>query len=85
MGKAFEKQIKTIEYQGKNQIKAVQDQGHVKTTKKYDYDDEDSPLISNQKEMFNELIEKRLDDIAKLHKKVNRNDLVYRYKVTLLI
>ena len=49
MGKAFEKQIKTIEDQGKKQIKAIQDQGHVKTIKKYDYDDEDSPLISKQK------------------------------------
>ena len=36
MGKAFEKQIKTIEDQGKKQIKAIQDQGHVKTIKKYD-------------------------------------------------
>ena len=30
-GKAFEKQIKTIEDQGEKQIKSVQDQGHVKT------------------------------------------------------
>ena len=50
MGKAFEKQIKTIEDQGEKQIKAIQDQGRVKTIKKYDYDDEDSSLISKQKE-----------------------------------
>ena len=49
LGKAFEKQIKTIEDQGEKQIKAIQDQGHVKTMKKCDYDDEDSPLISKQK------------------------------------
>ena len=49
LGKAFEKQIKTIEDQGEKQIKAIQDQGHVKTVKKYDYDDEDSPSISKQK------------------------------------
>ena len=49
MGKAFEKQTKTIEHQGEKQIKAIKDQGHVKTVKKHDYDDEDSPLISKQK------------------------------------
>ena len=31
LGKAFEKQIKTIEDQGEEQIKAIQDQGEVKT------------------------------------------------------
>ena len=49
LGKAYEKQIKTIEVQGEKQIKAIEDQGHVKAIKKYDYDNEDSPLISNQK------------------------------------
>ena len=46
LGKAFEKQIKTIEDQGEKQIKAIQDQGQVKTIKKYIYDNEDIPLIS---------------------------------------
>ena len=60
MGKAFEKQIKTIEDQGEKQIKAIQDQGEkqikaiqdqgqVKTIKKYDYDIEDTTFISKQK------------------------------------
>ena len=49
MGKASEKQIKTIEDQGQKQIKALQDQGQVKTIKKYTYDDEDTPLISKHK------------------------------------
>ena len=31
LGKAFKKQIKTIEDQGEKQIKAIQDQGEVKT------------------------------------------------------
>ena len=80
LGKAFEKQIKTIEDQGEKQIKAIQNQGHVKTIKKYDYDDEDSPLISKQKEIFNELADKRLKEITELDEKVNLNDLVYRYQ-----
>ena len=46
LGKAFEKQIKKMEDQREKQIKAIQNQGQFKTIKKYDYDDEDSPLIS---------------------------------------
>ena len=49
LGKAFEKQTKTVEDQGEKQIKGIQDQGHVKTVKKCDYDDENSPSISKQK------------------------------------
>ena len=79
LGKAFEKQIKTIENQGEKQIKAIQNQGQVKTIKKYTYDDEDSPLISKQKEIFNKLVDKKLDEITRLDKKVNHDDLIYRY------
>ena len=80
LGKAFEKQIETIEDQGKEQIKAIKSRGQVKTIKKYDHDDEDSPLTSKKKEIFNELVDKRLNEINELHKKVNFDDLVYRYK-----
>ena len=81
LGKAFEKQIKTIEDQREKQIKAIQDQGQVKTIKKYDYDDdEDTPFISKQKEIFNELVDERLEKITDLDKKVNSDDLIYRYK-----
>ena len=33
LGKAFEKQIKTIKDQGQKQIKSIQDQGQIKTIK----------------------------------------------------
>ena len=49
LGKAFEKQIKTIQDQGEKKIKAIQDQRQLKTIKKYDYDAEDTPFISNKK------------------------------------
>ena len=79
LGKAFEKQIKTIEDQGEKQIKAVQ--GKIKTIKKYAYNDkEDSPLISKQKEIFNKLADERLEKITKLDKKVNPDNLIYKYK-----
>ena len=79
LGKAFEKQIKAIEDQGEKQIKAIQNQGQVKAIKKYTYDDEDSSLISKQKEIFNKLADERLDDITKLDEKVNLDDLGNNY------
>ena len=80
LGKAFEKQTKTIEDKREKQIKAIQDQGQVKTIKKYAYDAEDTPFISKQKEIFNELVDERLEKITDLDKKVNSDDLIYRYK-----
>ena len=53
LGKAFEKQMSTIEYQGEKQIKAIQYQGQVRAIKKYAYDDKDTPLISEQKKKKN--------------------------------
>ena len=70
LGKAFEKQIKTTEEQGEKQIKAIQDQGQLKTIKRYAYDAEDTPFISKQKEIFNEVVDKRCDKIIDLDKKI---------------
>ena len=64
MRKAFEKEI-TIEHQGEKQMKAIKGQGQVEAIKKYHYDAEDTPLISKQKEIFNEIVDKR-------HEKNNR-------------
>ena len=80
MGKVFEKQIKTIKDQGEKQIKTIQNQGQLKTIKRYDYDVEDTPFISKQKEIFNELVDERLEEITNLNRKVINNDLIYRYK-----
>ena len=80
MEKAFEKQMKTTKDQGQKQIKAIQDQGQVKTIKKYAHDAEDTPFISKQKEIFNELVDERREKITDLDKKVNCDDLIYRYK-----
>ena len=37
-------------------------------------------LVSKQREMFNKLADERLEEITKLDKKVNPDDLIYRYK-----
>ena len=81
MGKAFEKQIKTIEDQGGKQIKAIQGKGQVKTIKKYANDTEDTPSISKQKEIFNELVDERLEEITSLDKKVSSDNLNTRVKL----
>ena len=39
-----------------------------------------TPLISKQKEIFNELVDERHEKIVGLDKKVNNNDLIYRCK-----
>ena len=64
----------------KKQVKAIQDQRHVKIIKKYAFDDEDSPWISRQIEIFNELADKTLNEITELDKKVDLDDLIYKYK-----
>ena len=51
----------------------------LKQLKKCSYDDEDTPWISKQKE-FNELADKRFKEITDLVKKVNLDDLIYKYK-----
>ena len=81
LGKAFKKQIQTIEDQGEKQIKTIQDQWQDKTIKKYAYNDEDTPFIEKQKEIFNGLVDERLKKITDLDEKVNSEDLIYRYKI----
>ena len=63
LGKAFDKQIKTIEDQGKKQVDALNTlkSDNKITIKKYIYDPKDTPFISKQKEIFNKLIDERLE------------------------
>ena len=63
LGKAFDKQIKTIEGQGKKQVDVLNTlkSDNKITIKKYIYDLKDTPFISKQKEIFNKLIDERLE------------------------
>ena len=82
LGKAFDKQIKTFEDQGKKQVDALKTlkSDNKVTIKKYIYDPNDTPFISKHKEIFNKIIDERLEKITDLDKRVNRDDLIYRYK-----
>ena len=80
LGKVFDKQITTIKDQGKKQAVALNTlkSDNKITIKKYTYDPNDTPFISKQKEIFNKLVDERLEKITDLDKKVNRDDLIYR-------
>ena len=46
----------------------------------YGYRDKDIPLIQKQKEVFNKLVDQRIEEITNLDKKFNPDDLIYRCK-----
>ena len=54
MGKAFEKQTKTIEDQGKKQTKTIEDQREkqIKTIEKYGYKTGDDQIIKKKKKFI---------------------------------
>ena len=79
LGKGFEKQTKTIEDQGEKQIKAIQDKRSIKSTEKFNYDINDSPLVLEEKEIYNKLTDESFEKINNLDIKVN-NKLVFKYK-----
>ena len=70
-GKAFKKQIKTIEDQGEKQVEALQDnKRELSNTKDY----ENQFLTSKEREIFKNIYNKRLHKIEKLNRKINYND-----------
>ena len=76
MGKAFEKQAKTIEDQGQKQIKAIEDnKKQPANTNGSDYKNE--LLIWKKREIIKNINEKNLDKIEELAGKANYDDLVY--------
>ena len=74
LGKAFEKQIKTIEDQGKKQVKAIQDN---KQLVNIGDDYKDKLLLSKEREIFRDIYNKRLDKIEEMINEINYDDLDY--------
>ena len=82
--KAFEKQIKTIEDQGQKQVKTSNTLKPKEQTKSITYksddddgDDDDTPISKN---VYNEILEKRMVEILKMSKEINYSNLVYDFK-----
>ena len=74
LGKAFEKQTKAIEVQGRKQADAITNQNKrlEALTNKDDHSD-------NYKEIFEEWVKERFDKIKELTDEVNQNDLIYYF------
>ena len=69
MGKAFEKQTKTIDDQGEKQVKAIKDnKKQIANTNANYYKNE--LLLSKKREMFKNIYSERLGRIEKLSKKL---------------
>ena len=75
--KAFEKQIKTTEDQGEKQIKAIEDHG--KQLAKYSDEKKESSRHLKQKQIFEEVTNKRMEEIRDLRKQINFDSLTYNY------
>ena len=68
LGKALEKQRKTIEDQGEKQVKEIQ----------YNKDDyKNKLLLSKEREIFKDIYNKKLDKLEELNNKIDYNNLKY--------
>ena len=76
LGKAFEKQIKTIEDQGKKQVNALENLRPKEETKPIE---DKSNNQSRATIIFNELINKRKSLMKKLYEDVDYNNLKFEY------
>ena len=76
MGKAFEKQIKTIEDQGKKQVDALENLKPKEETKPIK---DTSNNQSRATIIFNDLINKRKELMNKLYDSVDYNNLKFEY------
>ena len=48
--------------------------------KKCAYDYEDTPFVSRQKEIFNKLVDERVEKMTNLDERVDSKKLIHRYK-----
>ena len=74
LGKALEKQIKTIEDQGEKQIKTIQD-NRKQLISGNDY--KNRLLISKEREFLKDIHSKRLDKIKELDNKIDYDNVKY--------
>ena len=77
LGKAFEKQIKTIEDQREKQIDALKDLKTRAITYKLNDDNDKTSTI---REIYDEILEERMDEILKMRKEISHGNLIYDFK-----
>ena len=74
LGKPFEKQIKTIEDQGQKQVDALK----VLEPKANESESNNKPVIT--KEIYDKILEERVNEILKMRDKIDFNNLTYNFK-----
>ena len=77
LGKAFEKQTKTIKAEGEKQIKAIRDNNEQLININNNDDFKNKLLLSREREIFKNIYDKRLDKIEELSKKNYYSNLKY--------
>ena len=77
LGKAFEKQIKTIGEQGTKQVKTLE---NLKSEEQKSIEYESNDKLSIQKQFFNRLIDGRTDEIQEIAKEIDYGKLTYYFK-----
>ena len=75
LGKALEKQRKTIEDRGKKQVETIQDNKQLVNINKDDY--KDKLLLSKEREIFKDISNKKLNKIEEMNNKIDYDDLDY--------
>ena len=79
LGKAFEKQTKTIEDQGEKQIKAIQNKSIEKIKNYFDYENDYKKelLLYKEREVFRDIYNDRLEQLQLARDNVGYNNLNY--------
>ena len=85
LGKAFEKQAKTIEDHERNQISAIKESGkqiiEYNEVAKNDFNvDRSGVSLEKQKEIFNKFVKERSLEFSDIKDKIDPNNLVYIFK-----
>ena len=73
LGKALDKQVKTIKDQGNEQVKAIQDNKQLVSINKDDY--KDKLLLSKEREIFKDISNKEVNKIEEMNNKIDYDDL----------
>ena len=76
LGKAFEKQTKTIKDQGIKQVKAIEDNKQLVNINNDD-DYKNKLLLSKEREIFQDIYNKRLGKIEEINSKIDYDNLSY--------
>ena len=77
LGKALEKQRKTIEDRGKKQVEAIQDNKQLVNININKDDYKDKLLLSKEREIFRDISNKRLNKKEEMNNEIDYDDLDY--------